>query len=129
MEYVTVIKVLKRMDSAFDHGKYTLRYSPCRWTYPIVGKIYAFQDYEHAIRWAIDYPGDSLWEAEAEIFKEGNCLACIDDDSCISDFWKWYSMYPNGNVTMCPSCLATSYTPNGTVLCNKLRITRKLKDI
>jgi len=34
MNYGTVIKVLKDMNSAFDHGEYTLAYIPGKWTYP-----------------------------------------------------------------------------------------------
>jgi len=128
MEYVTVVKVLRGMNSAFNHGKYTLHYFPYKWTIPLVGKIYAFKDYEHALRWAADYSDVSVWEAEAEIFKEGSCMNCIDLAECYGDFWEWYSSFLKRDVSACPSYLSTAYTPNGTVLCNKLRITSKFKD-
>jgi len=129
MEYVTVVKVLKGTNSAFDHGEHTLEYIPGKWTYPSVGKIYAFQDREHALRWAVDYPGHSVWEAEAEIFTDGNCLMCTDSDYSLCDFWKWYLPSLNEKADVCPSCLSTAYTANGTVLCNKLILTKKVKDL
>ena len=129
MEKIKVFKVLNEMQSAFDHGEYTLDYIPHKWTYPSAGKIYAFQDYHHAMRWASKYPGDSLWEAEAEIFKDGNCMMCTNEDCSLCDFWSWYSSHLNKNMLASPPCLSVAYTPNGTVLCNKLRITRKLRDL
>ena len=129
MESATVIKVLRGVNSAFDHGKYTLEYIPYKWTYPLAGKIYAFQDYEHALRWASDYPGDSVWEAEAEIFKDGNCMMCTDEDCSLGDFWEWYASFLKEEGSASPPCLEVAYTPNGTVLCNKLRITRKIKEL
>ena len=129
MEKIKVFKVLNEMQSAFDHGEYTLEYIPRKWTYPSTGKIYAFQDYHHAMRWASEYPGDSLWEAEAEVFKDGNCMMCTNEDCSLCDFWKWYSSRLKGDVSVFPPCDSVAYTPNGTVLCNELRITRKLKDL
>jgi hypothetical protein len=124
-----VYKMLRGKQSAFDHGKYTLEYIPNKWTYPSAGKIYAFQNYHQAMRWASEYPGDSLWEAEAEIFKDGNCMMCTNEDCSLCDFWEWYSFSLKGEAKALPPCLSVAYTPNGTVLCNKLRITRKIEDL
>jgi hypothetical protein len=129
MEYVTVIKVLKGINSAFEHGDHTLQYIPDKWTYPSVGKIYAFEDCEHALRWAVDYPGDSVWEAKAEIYKRGNCMMCTDPDYSLCDFWTWYLSFINGQQVVCLSSLPTAYTANGTLLCNKLMITKKIKNL
>ena len=46
---VKVIKILREKHSAFDHGEFTLEYAQNKWTYPSVGKIYAFKDLEHAL--------------------------------------------------------------------------------
>ena len=129
MSYDTVFKVLRGKDSAFDHGDYTLQYIPYKWTSPSLGKIYAFQDYEHALRWAAEYSGNSIWEAEAEIFKDGNCMMCSDEKYHLWAFWKWYSAFLKGEASSCPPSLTMTYSPNGTVLCNKLRITKKFKDV
>jgi len=129
MKCTIVIKVLRGINSAFDHGEYTLQYISYKWTYPSTGKIYAFQDYDHALRWASDYPGSSVWEAEAEIFKDGNCMMCTNEDFYLCDFWEWYASFLKEEVSAFPPCFEVAYTPNGTVLCNKLRITRKFKEL
>jgi hypothetical protein len=129
MKNVKVFKILRGERSAFDHGKYTLEYAQNEWTYPSAGKIYAFQNYHQAMRWASEYREGSLWEAEAEIFKDGNCMMCTNEDCHLCDFWDWYSSHLKGKTTASPPCLSTAYTPNGTVLCNKLRITRKINDL
>ena len=129
MKNIKVIKVLRDTQSAFDHGEYTLHYTPHKWTYPSVGKIYAFQDFQHAMQWASEYPGDSLWEAEAEIIRNGNCIMEIEEGCFFYDFWEWYSLYMKGFVSAVPPCISVANAPSGTVLCNKLRITRRIKDL
>jgi len=129
MSYVTVVKVLKGIHSAFYHGKYTLEYVQNKWTYPLIGKIYAFQDYEHALRWASDYQGVTIWEAEAEVLKNGNCMMCSEEKKYLWIFWKWYSVFLAGKARGQPPHLPTAFSPNGTVLCNKLRITKKYKEL
>lgn len=125
MRYVSVVKVLKGVHSAFDHGTYTLEYVQGRWTYPRIGKIYAFQDYEHAKRWASDYEWVTLWEAEAEVAKNGTCMVCSEENKYLWIFWKWYSLFLTGKARVQPEHLPTAFSPNGTVLCNKLRITKQ----
>ena len=78
MSTVKVVKALRKMRSLFDHGKRTLEYKPNTWIHPSVGKIYAFEDYESASTWTRDYPGSSLWEAEAEIFNTKPCMFCAN---------------------------------------------------
>ena len=98
MRYVRVVKVLKGVHSAFDHGTYTLEYVQGRWTYPRIGKIYAFQDYEHARRWASDYDGVTIWEAEAEVAKNGTCMMCSEENKYLGIFWKWDSLFLTGKA-------------------------------
>ena len=81
------------------------------------------------MRWPSGYPGDSLLEVEAEIFKDGNCIMCTKEDCSLCDFWEWYLLYLKGDVSNVPSCYLIAYTPNRTVLCNKLGIIRKVKDL
>ena len=129
MKYANVVKVLNGVHSAFNHKAYTLEYVQDKWTDPLIGKIYAFQDYYHALRWASDYPGVTIWEAEAEISKEGNCMMCSEEEKYLWVFWKWYSVFLAGKAQGQPPHLPTTFTPNGTVLCNRLMIIEKLVDM
>ena len=126
-KHITLFKILRGTNSAFEHGENTLQYMPFNWTDPVVGKIYAFRDYNRAVRWAVNYPDVSLWEAEGEIFKEGHCMVCDDSDYSYSDFWLWYLASMKEDGSMYPSPPFIAHAPNGTVLCNKLQITRKLR--
>lgn len=129
MEYTSVFKVLREGHSLFDHGKYTLQYVPNRWTYPSLGKIYAFQNLHQAVRWSADYEGVTVWEAEAEIAKDGTCMMCSDEEHYLWLFWKWYSLFLAGKASGRPPHLPATYSPNGTVLCSKLRIIRTAEEI
>ena len=129
MTHAKVIKVLRNMHSAFDHGTATLKYTANQWTSPSVGKIYAFQDFESAFKWAVDFPGTSLWEATAEIIKVGDCMICTNAYCHLWVFWKWYASLLKGDIYLLPKWIGATSTPNGTVLCNRLMIIKKLKDM
>ncbi len=129
MNGITVFKVLRDGKSLFDHGKYTLQYHPGKWTCPELGKIYAFRDLHYAVRWSADYHDVTVWEAEAEISKDGTCMMCSDENRYLWLFWKWYLLFLEGKASGHPAHLPTTYSPNGTVLCNKLRITKKCTNI
>ena len=124
-----VIKVLRTMHSAFDHGPATLEYRTNQWTLPSVGKIYAFRDFESACSWAIDFPGTSLWEANAQVITVEHCMVCTNAHCHLWVFWKWYSLLLKGDVYMLPGWIGADSTPNGTVLCHRLMIVKKLKDM
>ena len=129
MNTVNVIKALRGMNSLFDHGKVTLEYEPDKWVYPSVGKIYAFEDYESASAWARDYPGSSLWEAEAEIFNTKPCMFCANIHCDLWVFWKFYMLFLRRELFLLPSGMNASRSPAGTVLCNRVMIVKKLKDL
>ena len=129
MAHAPVIKVLRNMHSAFDHGAATLDYRANQWTSPSVGKIYAFRDLESALSWAVDFPGTSLWEATAEVITAEDCMVCTNVHCDLWVFWKWYSLLLNGEVYVLPGWIGADSTPDGTVLCNRLMIIKKLKDM
>jgi len=129
MRHARVIKVVRDMHSAFEHGPATLDYSPNQWTVPAVGKIYAFQDFESASRWAIDFPGTSLWEAVADVIAVEKCMACTNVHCHLWVFWKWYSLVLRGDVCTLPVWMGAAPTPEGTVLCNSLMVLKKVRDM
>ena len=129
MKNMKVVKVLRNMQSAFDHGKYTLSYTPHIWTYPLAGKIYGFIDYHHAMKWASDYPGDTLWEAEAELYWNGNCKMYVEEGYFFTDFWEWYLLSLKGYVLPQPPCISIANAPGGTVLCSRLKVTKIIRDL
>ena len=128
MSYVKVIKVVRSNHSLFDRGKFTLAYKPFHWIYPAIGKIYAFQDYANASNWVRDYPGSSMWEAQAEIFDAPNCMFCANAHCDLYVFWKFYLLFAQRELYLLPSWIGAERSPDGTVLCNRLMITNKLKD-
>jgi len=97
-----------------------VRYEPGKWTRPRIGKLFAFETLESAQRFCRDLLARQryeIWEAEAENSRnrEFMCIILHLTKRALLKFWKKPGAVPTG-----------LYAPGGTVLCDAIKLVRRV---
>jgi len=111
-----------RLYSAFINGKYQLEYKPGEWTTPTVGKIFAFDNLNHANLFRL---GNETWTAEAEDVEEfhppvfSGHIPTIE--KYIKSYWK-----KKFHILLRHGAGFLTVEPVGSVVCSRIKLLEKV---
>jgi len=109
----------KLVSVAADEPPYMLIYSTDEWTYPTLGRILAFDTWQAAVFFRVQYM-HQVWVAKADDPQPVGRLAHWYDTDIFASLWednKWQEFLPN-RISFTP----WDVPPVGTVACTRLKL-------